>query len=891
MGKDIIRIAGIACVCVVVDGLFGIAQTPPFPGPQTPTNLWVTVTHVDTGISLDITPKNLLTDTATIDVVGTNGHTANADNVFGVGSIVKDDYKFVHVTLDENATFSGTNPCTGMPADRAPIQIISPIHIPGGPAPGTVQLNYMVPHPVKGLEAGYLAMQAAPVSGTPNEFRIVFRVSNSIICASSSLPLRKITAPVTKVPAGVAVYHDPLNPQIDKFVVAEKGGSALDIYYRTDADDSLGNPPVPLQSIHGGGSGLSSPTSDYADPVHMEVGVANNGNDTITYYNWNPASFTFSSQPSRALSPLIILPSSNSIQITEHDNMGGVIGTGAATISAGTYASGSELATAVQTALNAIPATQGTQFGVAYDSNARKFTIGVLALASGAASVTLNWSSSTAGNILGFDSVDSVALGINSSDTSDNGIDNITGLSKPCGIYYDENADEVAVANLGNDSVTFYNRTASGNAMPIRTIQGDMTGLDQPCGIAVLTDSLDPTQGTIIVSNSGNNSITVYDRNAVLTSSDGNVPWLRRMAGSKTELSNPRGVFADADHDEIGVANNDSNTIAFFSLSGGTGDVPPLRTIRGETPELFGPWGLYLDKINDEIVAANNLGGLITVHKREEDTVQVRQAPILTISATEQQLIPQYYFSGDLDADGNSSDLAPSFDGYNFYWKVTDNRIRQPGDATNGLLIPPSNMSFQLTDGQPASSLPFDCPSLTPFIILEYSTNCPPPLIQTPFPVKEGDYRVASILFTQITITRIHVTPTSVPVSQFPLLLPTVSLFSTSGQSRAIQGITWKYVDQNGLDVSAQPIIYSQQASVNLTRPFDEVSPSCYAQVSGNSPNLIFASGSLAPEARSIEPVLNNGQCEIDFRYVDNINFTVTDALGERYVYRWNVVQ
>jgi Lactonase, 7-bladed beta-propeller len=890
MLKDIVRITGLAFVCIVVDGLFGLAQTPPFPGPQTPTNLWVTVTHVDLGISLDITPKNILTEPSTIDVVGTNGRTANAENVFGVGSITKDDYKFVHVTLDENAAYSGTNPCTGMPADHAPIQIISPIHIPGGPAPGTVQLNYMVPHPVKGLQAGYLAMQAAQVSGTPNEFRIVFRVSDSIICASSSLPLRKITAPAFEAPAGVAEYPDPLNPQLDKIVVAEKGGNALDVYYRTDSDDPLGNAPIPLQSIHGGGSGLSSPTSVYADPSHTEIGVANNGNDTITYYNWNSSSMTFSSQPSRALNPLIIMPSSNSIQITENDNGGGVIGTGAATISAGTYVSGAELATAVETALNAIPTTQGTIFGVAYDSTARKFTIGVLALASGVDTITLKWNSSTAGNILGFDSVDSVPLGINSSDTSDNAIDNLTGLSQPCGIYYDKNTDEVAVANMGNDSITFYTRTASGNALPIRTIQGNATGLNRPCGIAVLTDSLDPTQGTVVVSNSGNNSITVYDRNTMLNNPDDNVPWLRRIAGSKTEMSNPRGLFVDPNHDEIGVINNDSNTIAFFSLSGGTGDIPPLRTIRGETTALFGPWGAYLDQINDEIVVANNFGGQITVHKREEDTAQVRQAPILNISATEQQLIPQYFYSGSLDGDGNSTDMTPTYDGYNFYWKVTDNRIRQPGDATNGLLIPPSTMSFQLTDGQPASSLPFDCPAMTPFIILEYTTNCPPPLIQTPFPVKEGDYRVASILFTQISITRIHVTPTSVPVSEFPRLVPTVSLFSTSGQTRAIQSITWKYVDQNGLDVPSQPIIYSQQASVNLTRPFDEVSP-CFAQVSGNSPQLIFASGSKAPEVRSIEPVLNNGQCEIDFRYVQNINFTVTDALGERFMYRWDVVQ
>jgi hypothetical protein len=895
MIKNIIRIATLALVTVVIDGIWGVAQTPPYPGPQTPTNLWVTVTHVDTGISLDITPKNLLTEPATIDVIGANGHTANSENIFGVGTVQREDYKFFHMTLDDIGSYTGTDPCTGMTADHAPIQFLSPLPILGGPVPGEVQINYMVPHPVTGLKLGYLPMLAAKVGDIPTELRLVLRASDSVICASSSPPLRQITVPPVHGPAGIAEYLDTLNPQNDKLLVAEMSVDSLDVFYRTDGDDPSGNPPVPLQSIHGGGSGLSSPAGVFADPSHGVIGVANSGNDTITYYNWNAASLTFSSQPNGALSPLIITPSGNTIQITENDSMGGTVANGDATIPAGTFASGAELATAVGTALNSIPTTPGTVFGVAYDPVAKTFMIQVLALTSGASTVTLNWNSSTAADTLGFDSSGtSGPLGLGSSDTSDNPVNNLTGLSSPCGIDYDSLTDEVVVANKGGGgSITFYDRTATGNSAPIRTIKGSATGLDEPCGVSVLTDSSDTTQGTIIVTNSRNNSITVYDRNAVLTSPDGNVPYVRQIAGSKTTLSSPTGLFVDPDNDEFGVTNRDSNTITIYPLSGpnGTLNIPPRRTIRGQASALFGPWGIYMDIMRDEIGVANSLGNLITVHNRVEDTVQLRDAPTLYISSTEQQLYPQFFYSGDLDGGGNAIDLNPTFDGYNFYWKVTNDRIRQPGDATNGLLIPPSDLTFQLTDGQGASSLPFNCPALTPFIILEYSTNCPaPPLIQSPFPPKEGDYRVASILFTQIAILRLHLTPTTVPVSAMPLLLPTVSLFSTSSLSQAIQGITWKYVDGTGADLQSPPIIYSQQVSVNLTRPFSEINE-CYTQITGNSDQLVFASGALNPDARSIEPVLNGGVCEIDIKDVASIVFRVTDSLEERYIYTWHVVQ
>ncbi len=74
----------------------------------------------------------------------------------------------------------------------------------------------------------------------------------------------------------------------------------------------------------------------------------------------------------------------------------------------------------------------------------------------------------------------------------------ITGLSAPLGIAVDTVNNEIFVVNKGNSSITVYGRTASGNIMPVRTISGASTGLSAPLGIAV-----DMVNNEIFVANTG----------------------------------------------------------------------------------------------------------------------------------------------------------------------------------------------------------------------------------------------------------------------------------------------------------------------------------------------------------------------------------------------------
>ncbi len=59
-----------------------------------------------------------------------------------------------------------------------------------------------------------------------------------------------------------------------------------------------------------------------------------------------------------------------------------------------------------------------------------------------------------------------------------------TGLSAPFGVALDSSG-KIYVTNTGNDSITVYAAGARGNAAPVRTIVGSNTQLDSPAGIAV----------------------------------------------------------------------------------------------------------------------------------------------------------------------------------------------------------------------------------------------------------------------------------------------------------------------------------------------------------------------------------------------------------------------
>ena len=179
-------------------------------------------------------------------------------------------------------------------------------------------------------------------------------------------------------------------------------------------------------------------------------------------------------------------------------------------------------------------------------------------------------------------------------------------------------ADELFVTNAGNQSITVFTRTASGNVAPARTIVGAATLLHNPIGIAV-----DTAHDEIVVANLVGNSITVYSRTA-----SGNAAPLRTISGSNTLLQNPRGLALDLTHDEIIVASASNNMVHAFSRTA-NGNVAPLRTLQGGVNT---PGGLALDLLHDEIMIVNrNLGFPIfnvIVHSR---TATGSTAPLRTI--------------------------------------------------------------------------------------------------------------------------------------------------------------------------------------------------------------------------------------------------------------------
>jgi len=148
-------------------------------------------------------------------------------------------------------------------------------------------------------------------------------------------------------------------------------------------------------------------------------------------------------------------------------------------------------------------------------------------------------------------------------------------------------------------SITVYAKTATGNAAPVRSIQGPRTGLNWPTGIAI-----DAQRGELYVTNDTTDSILVFDANA-----SGDVAPKRVLKGPKTGLKNPTGLTLDLQHNELWVANFGGHTATAYRLNA-QGDTAPLRTVRAAadgTPSLMigNPGAVALDTKREEILAPN----------------------------------------------------------------------------------------------------------------------------------------------------------------------------------------------------------------------------------------------------------------------------------------------
>jgi DNA-binding beta-propeller fold protein YncE len=216
-----------------------------------------------------------------------------------------------------------------------------------------------------------------------------------------------------------------------------------------------------------------------------------------------------------------------------------------------------------------------------------------------------------------------------------------TQLADPHGIYADTAADEVFVTNHGNyretptgednrdarfyysddkksgsggsvpaplvpstgkflpASVTIYPRLANGDVAPTRVIAGSKTKLNLPQGVF-----RDPSNGAIIVANSGDDSVLFFDKSA-----NGDAAPIRQIKGAATKLGGPTSVFVDSKRHELWVTSWESHITTVFSANA-DGNVAPLRYIRsapqGIASASFGtPGTVVWDPIRKEVLVAN----------------------------------------------------------------------------------------------------------------------------------------------------------------------------------------------------------------------------------------------------------------------------------------------
>lgn len=213
------------------------------------------------------------------------------------------------------------------------------------------------------------------------------------------------------------------------------------------------------------------------------------------------------------------------------------------------------------------------------------------------------------------------------------------------GVVVDEVHREALFTIQHDSALVTYDRQANGRSQPIRLVQGDLTGLQDPHGIALdykndvvfianfgSTHSVDknikPREG---VPSAGNHigkeiwplgreyavpgsgtinqpSIIVHRRTA-----SGNAPYLRKIQGDKTQMNWPTGVSFDPDARELYVANDAGMSILVFDEMA-SGNVAPKRVLKGPKTKLANPTSVFVDSKNKEFWVTNFGGHSATVY-------------------------------------------------------------------------------------------------------------------------------------------------------------------------------------------------------------------------------------------------------------------------------------
>src|SRR5262249_11539707 len=144
------------------------------------------------------------------------------------------------------------------------------------------------------------------------------------------------------------------------------------------------------------------------------------------------------------------------------------------------------------------------------------------------------------------------------------------------------------VANYGNQSLTTFERLASGDSTPKRAISSPEMYLPQGIAIDLVNDELLVANSRFDTPNAG--SILTFGR-----TDSGNLPPRRTLGGNGTQLCNPISVALDVAVNEIVVANSNFAPLGTCAQSVTTydrtaaGNTAPKRMIAGPLTALNYP--------------------------------------------------------------------------------------------------------------------------------------------------------------------------------------------------------------------------------------------------------------------------------------------------------------
>jgi 6-phosphogluconolactonase (cycloisomerase 2 family) len=165
--------------------------------------------------------------------------------------------------------------------------------------------------------------------------------------------------------------------------------------------------------------------------------------------------------------------------------------------------------------------------------------------------------------------------------------------------------------------IAVYSKTASGDAKPLRLIEGSRTHLSDVHGLAI-----DGKNKLLYVNSWGN--ISDYTKagsgrfepasiEVFSTDADGNLDPLRIIQGDKTQLDWPGAMSVDADTGDLYVANDMGQSLLVFRPNM-QGDAAPARVIKGPKTHLSNPAGVFVDSKNKEVWASNIGNSSATVY-------------------------------------------------------------------------------------------------------------------------------------------------------------------------------------------------------------------------------------------------------------------------------------